>query len=134
VASQQNDDKTRIEFATSSLYRADGFESGDLLKKYFPYLSATDLRDVLADVVLRYVVPQLEQQVSIMVLPSARNPVRVTRVGTESVVWHTANAGAGPTIRPAVVSVDVAQVRERIPKHAAKPKADELEIEGEAAD
>lgn len=130
---KQYDDKARIEFATSSLYRADGFESGDLLKKYFPYLSASDLRDVLADVVLRDVVPQLEQQVSIMVIPSARNPVRVTRVGTESVVWNTADAGAGPTIGPAVVAVDVARVRERIPKHAAKAEKD-LEIESAAAD
>ena len=84
---KQNEGTARIEFATASLYRADGFESGDLLKKYFPHLSASDLRDVLAEVVLRDVLPQLEQQVSIMVLPSARNPVRVTRVGTESVVW-----------------------------------------------
>ena len=130
---KQYDEKARIEFATSSLYRADGFESGDLLKEYFPYLSASDLRDVLADVVLRDVVPQLDQQVSIMVIPSARNPVRVTRVGTESVVWNTADAGTGPKIGPAVVAVDVARVRARIPKHAARGEAD-VDIETEAAD
>ena len=130
MGTKQNDDKTAIQFETSSLYRADGFESGDLLKKYFPHLSASDLRDVLSDVVLRYVVPQLDQQVSIMVIPSARNPVRVTHVGTESVVWHTANAGVGPAITPAVVSVDIAQVRERIPKHAAKAEP-EANVEGE---
>lgn len=131
--SKHSDDKTRIDFATSSLYRADGFESGDLLRTYFPHLSASDLRDVLADVVLHYVVPQLEQQVSIMVIPSARNPVRVTRVGAESVVWHTPNAGIGPTITPAIVAVDIARLRERLPKHAAKAEAD-LNSESKAAD
>ncbi|HUP89378.1 MAG TPA: hypothetical protein VM100_08510 [Longimicrobiales bacterium] len=129
----QYDDKTRIEFATSSLYHADGFESGNLLKKYFPHLSASDLRDLLADTVLRLVMPQLEQQVSIMVIPTSRNPVRVTRVGTESVVWHTPDAGTGPTITPAVVTVEVARVRERIPKHAAKAPT-ELKIEPDATD
>ena len=130
---RKDDENARIEFTTSSLYRADGFESGNLLKKYFPYLSPSDLRDVLADVVLRDVVPQLEQQVSIMVIPSARNPVRATRVGTESVVWNTADAGTGPRIGPAVVTVDVARVRARIPKHAAKGEPDS-DIETEAAE
>ena len=121
---KQPDEKVQtIEFATASLYRADGFERGDLLKQYFPHLSASDLRDLLADVVLRDVVPQLDQSVSITVIPSARNPLRVTHVGTESVIWHTADAGVGPKITPAVVEVDIERVRSRIPKHAAKAAA-----------
>ena len=134
MARKQPDPKSiYIEFPTSSLYRADGFESGDLLKKYFPHLSPAHLRDVLADVVIRDVVPQLDQTVSITVIPTARNPVRVTQVGNESVVWSTAEAGVGPKITPAVVAIDIERVRSRIPKNAAKP-ADELEVEGDVAE
>lgn len=133
MGSKQQQDEPKIEFPTSSLYRADGFESGDLLKKYFPHLSPSDLRDVLSDTVLREVLPQLDQQVSITVIPSARNPVRATRVGNESVVWHTADLGTGPTITPAAVYVDVARVREYIPKHAAKAETNS-DIEGEGAE
>ena len=134
MTDKQYDDNTNVEFATASLYKADGFESGDLLKKYFPYLSASDLRDVLSDVVLRHVVPQLDQPVSIMVIPSARNPVRITSVGTESVVWHTANAGAGPAVTPAVVTVDIGRIKKSIPKQAAKPPVAETELEPEAGE
>lgn len=129
MAGKQQDENARINFETAGLFRADGFESGNLLQKYFPHLSASDLRDVLADVVLRDVVPLLDQQVSVTVIPSARNPVRVTRVGTDSVVWHTADAGTGPAITPAVVAIDVEKARSRIPKHAAKAPEPEAEPE-----
>lgn len=116
MASKTTEETTTIEFQTSGLFRATGFENGELLKPYFPLLSPAELRDLLAVVVERHVLPKLDQRVGVMILPSARNPVRATSVDKESVVWTTADAGSGPKVTPAVVNVDLKQAQDCLPK------------------
>lgn len=87
------------------MFDAAGFRHGDLLKPYFPHLNATELRELLATAIERHVLPKLHQQVQVMVIPSARNPVRATRVDGQEVIWQNADAGKGPMITPTVVQV-----------------------------
>jgi hypothetical protein len=94
-----------VEFETSAMFDAAGFRRGDLLKPYFPHLNGSELRELLATVIERHVLPRLHQQVQVMVLPSARNPVRATSVNGQAVVWPNADAGRGPAITPAYVRV-----------------------------
>lgn len=103
-AAERNPSRS-VDFETSAMFDAAGFMRGDLLKPYFPHLSGTELRELLATVIERHVLPQLHQHVQVMVLPSARNPVRATRVNGQEVIWPNADAGKGPTISPAVVRV-----------------------------
>jgi hypothetical protein len=101
------------------MFDAAGFERGDLLKPYFPHLSGVELRELLATVIERHVLPRLDQQVQIMVLASARNPVRATRVDGQEVIWPNADAGKGPPISPAVVPVSEKDIIACLP--AGKP-------------
>lgn len=105
------------------MFDATGFERGDLLKPYFPHLSGAELRELLATVIERHVLPRLDQQVQIMVLSSARNPVRATRVNGQEVVWANADAGKGPPITPAVVPVSEKDIIACLPAGKPNPGA-----------
>jgi hypothetical protein len=105
------------------MFDAQGFERGNLLQPYFPYLNGTDLRELLAKVVERHVLPRLDQGVQIMVIPSARNPVRATRVNGQEVIWHNAEAGTGPAITPAVVRVTTQDITDCLDKAKYRPPA-----------
>jgi hypothetical protein len=125
-----------VDFETSAMFDAHGFRRGELLKPQFPHLNGTDLRELLAKVVERHVLPQLDQAVQVMVIPSARNPVRATRVNGQEVVWHNAEAGTGPQVTPAVVQVSEAAIRDCLDKAKQKPlpadNIDDLELEAAA--
>jgi len=110
-----------VYFETSAMFDAAGFKRGDLLKPYFPHLNATELRELLATVIERHVLPQLHQHVQVMVLPSARNPVRATRVNGLEVSWPNADAGKGPPISPAVVPVSEQDIIACLPAGKHKP-------------
>ncbi|MHB1167781.1 MAG: hypothetical protein ACYC28_00700 [Longimicrobiales bacterium] len=96
-------------FETASLYQRSGFKGGELLRDAFPGLGASELRELLVDVVRGYVLPQLDQDVQVLQIPTVHNPVRATNVGGQSVTW-TAEFGTGPTLTPKVVRVPVADV------------------------
>lgn len=110
-----------VSFETSGLFDAAGFKRGDLLKPYFPHLSGSDLRELLATVVERHVLPQLDQDVQVMVIPSARNPVRATRVNGQEVNWPNADAGNGPMITPPIVMVSEHDILNCLAKAKQKP-------------
>lgn len=110
-----------VSFETSALFDAAGFKRGDLLKPYFPHLSGSDLRELLATVVERHVLPQLDQDVQVMVIPSARNPVRATRVNGQEVNWPNADAGHGPMITPPTVLVSEHDIMNCLAKAKQKP-------------
>ena len=106
-------------FETASLYQRSGFESGDLLKSAFPGVGAAELRELLVDVVRSHVLPQLDQDVQVLQIPSVHNPVRATNVSGTSVTW-TAEFGTGPALTPKRVRVSAEDVfacarRRRIP-------------------
>jgi hypothetical protein len=94
---------------TSSLFERAGFEGGNLLLGLFPDLGAADLRELLTDVVRMLVVPQLDQRVSLLSIPTVHNPIRVTSVDNVSVSW-TSERGTGPRITPEQVTVKVADI------------------------
>jgi len=125
-----------VDFETSAMFDAHGFMRGELLKPHFPHLSGTDLRELLAKVVERHVLPRLDQGVQIMVIPGARNPVRATRVNGQEVIWHNAEAGTGPQVTPAVVRVSKEDIRDCLDKAKQKPvpagSVDDLELESAA--
>lgn len=122
-----------VDFETSGMFDAAGFKRGDLLKSCFPQLSGVELRELLATVVERHVLPQLHQHVQIMVLPSARNPVRATRVDGQEVIWPNADAGRGFPITPLVVRVSVQDISACIAggkQHHGSGAANDRTIEG----
>jgi hypothetical protein len=94
---------------TSSLFERSGFDGGNLLLGLFPDLGAADLRELLTDVVRHLVVPQLDQKVSLLSIPTVHNPIRVTSVDNVSVSW-TSERGTGPRITPDQVTVQVADI------------------------
>lgn len=112
-------------FETASLYQRSGFNGGELLRPAFPKLAGSELRELLVDVVRSHVLPQIDQDVQVLQIPSVHNPVRATNVGGTSVTW-TAEFGTGETLTPWQVRVSAADVfecarRRRIPI----PQADE---------
>ncbi len=112
-------------FETVSLYQRSGFKGGELLREAFPALGASELRELLVDVVRGYVLPQLDQDVQVLQIPSVHNPVRATNVGGQSVTW-TAEFGTGPTITPKTVRVPIADVYTAARKRKiAVPQADD---------
>ena len=110
-----------VSFETAGLFDAQGFKRGDLLKPFFPHLSGSDLRELLATVIERHVLPQLDQDVQVMVIPSARNPVRATRVNGQEVNWPNADSGNGPMITPPTVLVSEQDIVNCLPKAKQKP-------------
>lgn len=96
-------------FTTNDLYVRAGFEGGTILRRAFPDLSATDLRDLLVDVLQSYVMPRIDQNVQTLVVPTVHNPLRAVYVDGAGVRW-TAEAGQGPTLTPATVTVPLADV------------------------
>ncbi|HEU5211033.1 MAG TPA: hypothetical protein VFU06_16675 [Longimicrobiales bacterium] len=96
-------------FETASLYQRSGFKSGELLREAFPGLGGSELRELLVDVVRGYVLPQLDQDVQVLQIPSVHNPVRATNVSGQSVTW-TAEFGTGPALTPKVVRVSTADI------------------------
>lgn len=96
-------------FETASLYQRSGFKAGELLREGFPTLGGSELRELLVDVVRSYVLPQLDQDVQVLQIPTVHNPVRATNVNGQTVTW-TAEFGTGPVLSPKVVRVSAADV------------------------
>ena len=103
--------KLPAEFAidTASLFARSGFQGGNLLREAFPDLGAADLRALLVDVVHYHVLPELDQKVQTLLIPTAHNPVRAISVDNVPVRW-TAERGVGPRITPESVRVKAADV------------------------
>jgi hypothetical protein len=94
---------------TASLFARSGFFGGDLLREAFPNVGAAELRALLVDVVQQHVLPQLDQKVRTLQVPTVHNPVRATSVDNVPVIWN-AERGTGPSITPASVRVKAADV------------------------
>lgn len=109
-------DDRMVVFLTADLFAANGFEKGTLLHPHFPNLNAAEARELLAVAIDRYVLPQLDQRVQVTVIPTTRNPVRVTRADGREVVWSTPEMGSGPGITPTQVEVSRKQIESLLPK------------------
>lgn len=103
-----------VVLSTDGLLSKWGFEDGDTLSelacdwRYDEGLDV-DYKDLLVELVRRFVLPILDQQVEVYTLTTSHNPIRARRVDGVEGDEHGENEGI--TLTPETVTIPMAQVR-----------------------
>lgn len=124
--------EARLTLVSAGLLSKWGFNDGDAPDEYFDWLEAqgreyapVSWKPVIFALVDRFVVPALDQQVTIVRIETAHNPVRAQTIDGQDAerYWYGDYRDEEPQLTPETIDIPMTEVDRLVTELAARPDA-----------